>query len=130
MTDSTSITSQYAIQLLKAEGLHADKACKLYNMGDHKSAVNMLITGDVDAAIVSDHAIRQIPASMQEQIVVAYTCDQPLPGSVFMGNPQMDRTHLKQISKAILDFTNHTPDGIRLMRRIGDHGLSLVSPST
>jgi len=102
MSDVLAIVSMQGLQMLRAAGLEPEHDVTIRNMQNHSAAVNYVITGAVAAAIVSDRAIMQMPASVREQIKIAYAWDKAAaPGIVYMGSPDMPRDRLELIGKAI-----------------------------
>lgn len=129
MSDATATVSMQGLQMLREAGLIPGQDVIIKNMQNHGVAVNHVISGEVDAAIVSDRAILQMSASIQNKLVVAYTWDKgAAPGVVYLGNPNLPSTKLEQIKRAILEFAQQTPEGIKLMHDMGYNGLTPISP--
>lgn len=127
MSDATAIVSMQGLQMLQEAGLEPGSGIKIINKLNHSAAVNHVITGEVDAAIVSDRAIAQMPASIREQIKIVYVWEKgAAPGIVYMGNPDMPRKHLEQINKAIIEFARDTPEGIKMLNDMGYGGLKPI----
>ena len=127
MSDATAIVSMQGLQMLQEAGLEPERSVKIINMQNHSVAVNHVIAGEVDAAIVSDRAIAQMPASIREQIKIAYVWEKgAAPGIVYMGSPDMPRKRLEQINKAIIEFARDTPEGIKLLNEMGYGGLKPI----
>ena len=128
MSDSLAIVSMQGLQMLRAAGLEPEHDVTIRNMQNHSAAVNHVITGAVAAAIVSDRAIMQMPASVREQIKIAYAWDKAAaPGIVYMGSPDMPRDRLELIGKAIYEFARDTPEGVEMMKNMGYGGLTPMS---
>lgn len=127
MSDATAIVSMQGLQMLQEAGLEPERSVKIINMQNHSAAVNHVITGEVDAAIVSDRAIAQMPASIREQIKLAYVWEKgAAPGIVYMGSPDMPLKRLEQINKAIIEFARDTPEGVKLLNDMGYGGLKPI----
>lgn len=131
MPDALAVVSMQGLQMLREAGLEPGRGVTVKNMQNHSVAVNHVITGEVAAAIVSDRAILQMPASIRENIKTAYTWEKgAAPGIVYLGSPDMPRERLEQISKAIFEFARDTPEGSKLMNDMGYGGLIPAGPET
>lgn len=128
MPDVLAIVSMQGLQMLREAGLEPERDVTIRNMQNHSAAVNHVITGAVAAAIVSDRAIMQMPASTREQIKIAYAWDKAAaPGIVYMGSPDMPRDRLELIGKAIYEFARDTPEGVEMIKNMGYGGLTPMS---
>jgi len=124
MSDATAIVSMQGEQILREAGLKPGHDVTIKNMQNHAVAVNHVIAGEVAAAIVSDRAIQQMPASIRDKIKIIYTWDKiAAPGIVYLGSPNLPREKLEQIKIAILEFAQQSTEGIKLMNNMGYGGL-------
>ena len=129
MSDATAIVSMQGLQMLREFGLQPGRDVSIKNMQNHSAAVNYVITGEVDAAIVSDRALMQMPATIKDKVKIVYTWEQgAAPGIVYMGSPKLSGDSLKLISKSILEFVRDTPAGKKMMLDTGYGGLISVKP--
>lgn len=129
MSDATAIVSMQGLQMLRDFGLQPGRDVSIKNMQNHSAAVNYVITGEVDAAIVSDRALMQMPATIKDKVKIVYTWEQgAAPGIVYMGSPKLSGDSLKLISKSILEFVRDTPAGKKMMLDTGYGGLIPVKP--
>jgi ABC-type phosphate/phosphonate transport system substrate-binding protein len=129
MSDTLAIVSMQGLQMLRDAGLKPGIDVTIKNLPNHGAAVNHVISGDVSAAIVSDRALMQMPISIQNKIIVAYTWDKgAAPGIVYLGSPNLPREKLEQIKKAIHEFAQQSPEGIKLMNAMGYGGLASIGP--
>lgn len=129
MSDATAVVSMQGMQMLRDFGLQPGHDVTIKNLQNHSAAVNYVITGEVDAAIVSDRALMQMPASTKDQVKIVYTWEQgAAPGIVYMGNPDMPGDKLKLIKYAILEFVRDTPEGKKMMLDTGYGDLIPVKP--
>jgi len=127
MPDALAIISMQGTQMLREAGLKPVSDYILKNMQNHRVAVNFVIAGEADAAIVSDRAIMQMPDSVRTQIKIVYTWKNgEAPGVVYLGSPQLSQEKLKLIKKSILEFAQNTPDGIKQMHELGYDGLETI----
>lgn len=129
MSDATAVVSMQGLQMLREAGLEPERNVSMKNLQNHSVAVNHVIAGEVAAAIVSDRAIMQMPASVREQIKIVYTWGKgAAPGIVYLGSPDMPRDRLEKIKKTILEFAQATPEGVKLMADMGYGGLQIIGP--
>jgi len=128
MPDALAIVSMQGLQMLRDAGLKTGYDFTLKNMQNHRVAVNFVIAGEADAAIVSDRAIMQMPDSVRAQIKIVYTWKNgAAPGVVYLGSPKLSQDKLKLIKKSILEFAQNTPEGIKLMHELGYVGLESIA---
>lgn len=120
MSDATAVVSMQGLQMLRDFGLQPGRDVSIKNLQNHSAAVNYVITGEVDAAIVSDRALMQMPATIKDKVKVIYTWEQgAAPGIVYMGSPDMPSDRLKLINSTILEFVRSTPEGKKMMLDTG-----------
>lgn len=130
MSDATAVVSMQGLQMLRDFGLQPGRDVTIKNMQNHSAAVNYVITGEVDAAIVSDRALMQMPASIKDKVKIAYTWEQgAAPGIVYLGSPDMQGDKLKLINKFILEFVRDTPEGKKMMLDTGYGDLIPINPA-
>ena len=128
MSDPLAMTSMQGMQQLQEAGLLQGRDITIINMPNHSVAVNLLLAGEVSAAIVSDRAILQMPAAIKEKIKVVYTWDKSAdPGVIYLANPNLSKKLREQISAAIYDYYKNTPDGIEQINEMGYGGLVTVT---
>lgn len=130
MSDATAIVSMQGLQMLREAGLEPERNVHIKNMQNHSAAVNHVIAGEVAAAIVSNRALMQMAPAVREQIKIVYTWEKgAAPGIVYMGNPDISRDRLEKIKKTILEFSQKTPEGVKLMAEMGYGGLQNIAPA-
>lgn len=126
--DAMTITSMMGMQMLQNANLEPGRNVFIKNVPNHSAAVNHVIAGEVTAAIVSDSTLLQIPAASRDKIKTTYTWDkEAVPGIIYMGNPDIPSARLNKISNAILEFSQHTEEGSKLMKDMGYGGLKTIS---
>ncbi len=130
MSDATAVVSMQGLQMLRDFGLQPGRDVTIKNMQNHSAAVNYVITGEVDAAIVSDRVLMQMPASIKDKVKIVYTWEQgAVPGIVYLGSPDMQGDKLKLIKKFILEFVRDTPEGKKMMLDTGYGDLIPINPA-
>ncbi|HQS56978.1 MAG TPA: PhnD/SsuA/transferrin family substrate-binding protein [Gallionellaceae bacterium] len=129
MPDILAVVSMQGLQMLSEAGLVPERNVFIKNMQNHSAAVNLVITGESTAAIVSDRALLQMPPSTREKIKIAHTWEiGAAPGIVYLGSPDLPHDKLELISKAIYEFAQNTPEGKKMMKDIGYDGLIPMRP--
>lgn len=129
MSDALAIVSMQGEQMLHEAGLVPGQDVTIINLLNHAAAVNHVIAGEVSAAIVSDRALQQMPVSIQDKIIIAYTWDKVhVPGIFILGSPKLSKLKLEKIKQAIDVFANNTEEGIQLMNDFGYRGLADTNP--
>jgi phosphonate transport system substrate-binding protein len=128
MSDATALVSMQGMQLLRQAGLDTERDLSIKNMPNHSAAVNHVISGEVDAAIVSDRALMQMSQTVRNQISIAYAWEKyAAPGIVYLGSPDVPRERLELISHAIIEFAQNTAEGEKLFREMGYGGLKPIT---
>lgn len=128
MSDALAIISMQGIQLLREDGLDPMKEISILNLSNHRVAINYVITGEADAAIVSDRAIMQMPQSVRDQIDIVFIWEKSsAPGIVYLGSPLVPQELLERITRAILEFSENTSEGKLFMTQFGYGGLKPVT---
>lgn len=129
MPDILAVVSMQGLQMLSEAGLVPERNVFIKNMQNHSAAVNLVIAGEANAAIVSDRALLQMPASTREKIKIVHTWEKgAVPGIVYLGSPDLSHDKLELIRKAIYEFSQNTPQGQKLMKEIGYDGLTTIQP--
>lgn len=130
MTDATGILSMQGIQMLREAGLEDKRDISIKHMQNHSAAVNLVISGEAAAAIVSNRAYLQMAPAVKEQVKVVYTWEKgSAPGIIYMSSPDMPRKRREKIKNAILEFAQNTPEGKKLMSDLGYGGLQNIEPA-
>lgn len=128
MPDALAVVAMQGLQMLREAGLEPERDVSVKNMQNHSVAVNLVITGEVAAAIVSDRAVMQMPPSVREKIKIVQRWEKgAAPGVVYLCSPDMPRERAEQLNLAILEYSRDVPEGIELMKRLGYDGLAPIT---
>ena len=66
-----------------------------------------------------------MPATIRDKIKITFTWDKgAAPGIVYLGNSNLPPELIEQLSLAILEFAQHSPEGIAMMNNTGYEGLA------
>jgi phosphonate transport system substrate-binding protein len=123
LSDRLALVSMQAPAMLREAGLDPEHDVALRYHPNHAAAVNYMLSGEADAAIVSDRALMQMaPAVKDATRVVAVWDKGAAPGVVYLASPRLPRASREQFARAVLDFV-HTAEGRRVMERLGYGGL-------
>ncbi|TCV84327.1 phosphate/phosphite/phosphonate ABC transporter substrate-binding protein [Sulfurirhabdus autotrophica] len=127
MSDALAVVSMQGMQMLREAGLESGQDVTIKNMQNHGAAINLVIAGDVAAAIVSDRALIQLPAATQDSVKIIQTWERgAVPGIIYLGSPDLPREKIEALSQAILEYARDVPEGIALMKRLGYGGLAPI----
>ncbi len=128
MSDALAVVSMQGIQMLREAGLEPGQDVTIKNTQNHAAAINQVIAGEIPAAIISDRALLQLPATTQDSVKIVQTWEQgAAPGIIYLGSPDLPRENIEKLSQAILEYARDVPEGIALMKRLGYGGLALIS---
>ena len=119
LPDPLAVISMQARDMLREAGIDPDKDVQIRHVRNHGAAVNFVLSGESDAAIVSDRALSQMPAATREGVRVMQTWDKgAVPGVVYLASPRVPKAEVKRFSQALQDFVN-SQEGKALMQRMG-----------
>lgn len=82
----------------------------------HNAAVEAVINGHADAAIVASAPFASMPRDMREAVRVLGTMGK-LPSNVFVANPRLSREEIRRLQEALLDFAQHSDAGRAFLAR-------------
>ena len=129
MADALAVVSMQGVQILRDAKLEPGRDVFVVNLSNHSAAINYVIAGELPVAIVSDRALMQLPQKVRDKVKIVQTWERhALPGVVYLVNPGLPREQREQLSKIILEYTQHNPEGLALMKRFGYDGLKSISP--
>lgn len=128
MPDRLAVISMQGVQMLHEAGLNPERDVTIKHMQNHSAAVNLVMSGEAAAAIVSDRALLQMPEATRTAVRVLQTWDAgAAPGVVYMASPRVPAARVAKLQQAILDFVRDTEEGRELMKKLGYGGLVPVT---
>ncbi len=129
MPDPLAVVAMQGVQMLREAGLNPERDVTIKYMQNHSAAVNLVISGEAGAAIVSDRALLQMPNATRKAVRVLQTWDAgAVPGVVYLASPHVPQARVAQVNQAILEFVHDTREGRALMKDLGYGGLAPVTP--
>jgi phosphonate transport system substrate-binding protein len=124
LPDPLAIIAMQGAQMLRESGLDPVKDVNLKYLSNHGAAVNHVIAGEAAAAIVSDRALLQMPASTQAGVRVIQTWENgAAPGVVYLASPALSAKRVAGLTRTILKFVRETPEGREFIVKMGYGGL-------
>lgn len=123
MSDPLAIVSMQGMLMLREAGLSPATEVSVAHYANHLTAVNVVISGEAAAAVVSDRALHQMPAAVRNQVrqVVSWNKG-AAPGVVYLASPEVPTARRERLTQAVVKFTQ-TPEGRALMEQWGYGGL-------
>lgn len=119
LPDPLAIISMQATHLIGAAGLRPGVDVQLRHMPTHSAAVNHVLAGEAEAAIVSNRALKQMSQEVRAQVRVAQSWEQmAVPGVVYLASPAVTRARRAQLTDAILAFAR-SPKGRAVLQAWG-----------
>jgi phosphonate transport system substrate-binding protein len=119
-TDPMGIVAMQGINILESAGLDPASSVQVKHLMNHAAAVNYVISGEVDAAIISDRALSQLPEASRNGVRQLLTWDAgAAPGVVYLASPNMPAELVSAIKLAIVQFADDTEEGQALMGKLG-----------
>ena len=127
LVDSLALVTLRAEDWLHAQGLVLGRNASLEaHFTYHNAAVEAVINGNADAAIVSSAPFATMPQEMREAVRVVGTLGE-MPSNVFMANPGLSKDEITQLQAALLDFGRQSGAGPTFLARYRYKGI--VPPS-
>lgn len=117
--DPLAFVSLLGPNTLRAYGLERGKDFTLVSENNHASAMHAVLTGDADAAIVSDRAFVAAISSVKQQLKEIAVPAAGFPGVVYLANENIPGGRVDAVVAAILAFVNETPQGRQFMNSLG-----------
>lgn len=118
-TDTLSTVAMQLPQMLREADVQPDDV-RVKHLPNHTAAVNYVISGEVDAAVVSDRALLQMPEATRDAVRVVATWEPgAMPGVVYLAARDVAPELAAKVQQAIQEFARDTEDGRNLMTRFG-----------
>lgn len=119
-TDAMGVVAMQGTTMLRDAGIDPYRDIALQHLANHGVAVNFVLTGEVDAAIVSDRALKQMPENKRDALRVVHVWEQgAVPGVVYLASKDIAAEIISEVRDAILAFTRDTEAGRDLMVQFG-----------
>jgi len=123
-TDAMGLVAMQTSAMLAHAGLAPGQDTTIRYLANHGAAINHVITHDVDAAVVSDRALAQMPQPQRQAVrVVADWAPGAAPGVVYLARSDIPAEQIAEITNALIDFVTNTAEGRALMDTSGYGGL-------
>jgi phosphonate transport system substrate-binding protein len=118
-TDTMSTIAMQSAQMLREADIHPEDV-RIKHLLNHSAAVNYVVSREVEAAIVSDRALLQMPDATRDAVRVVATWEPgAAPGVVYLAARDVPREQAAKVRQAILDFVQQTEEGRNLVARFG-----------
>lgn len=119
-TDAMGVIAMQGVAMLREAGLELPRDVSLQNFANHGVAVNYVLTGEMDGAIISDRALMQMPEDKRDALRVLSVWEKgAAPGVVYLAGNDVSAETVNEVREAILEFTRDTEVGRDLMARFG-----------
>lgn len=119
-TDAMGIIAMQGAAMLRDAGLDPTRDVSLNNFANHTVAVNFVLSGEMDGAVISDRGLLQMPAIKRDALRVIHVWEQgAAPGIVYLVNKNVPSETATQVRDAIAQFTRDTEAGRALMAQFG-----------
>lgn len=117
LVDNLALVTLRAEDWLRAHGLSPNGNVSLAkNFTYHNAAVEAVINGHMDAAIVASAPFASMPQDMREAVRVLGTTGK-MPSNVFMANPKLSKEERRQLQGVLLEFARHSAAGRDFLAR-------------
>ena len=112
LVDNLALVTLQAEDWLRAHGLTPGSNAFTH----HNAAVDAVINGYADAAIVASAPFAAMSRDMREAVRVLATMGK-IPSNVFMANPRLRQEDIRQLQAVLLDFARHSNAGRDFLAR-------------
>lgn len=122
LTDKITMIAMFSLQTLRDNGLEPGKNVTVHYAVSHNSAVLDVLRGESDAAATALTILDQMPDSIKNGVRILAKTSESTP-MVFLANPQVPAQEAADLTRILLDFVDHTPEGEKFVRDLGYQGL-------
>ncbi len=127
LPDPLAMISMQALPMLREAGLDPHTDLTLRHMPNHSAAVNFVLSGEANAAIIADRLLAQMPDATRNALRIVQTWDPgAAPGIVYLANPALAPRRAEKLRNAILEFVRDTERGREMMYKMGYAGLVIA----
>jgi len=117
LVDPLALVTLRAEDWLRVQGLFLGGKVPLEaHFTYHNAAVEAVINGNADAAIVSSAPFATMPPEMREAVRVVGTLGE-MASNIFMANPGLSKDEMAQLQGALLDFGHQSGAGQHFLAR-------------
>lgn len=122
LPDRITIVAMLTLWTLRISGLEAGRDFTVRYAESHNNAVLDVLHGESSAAVVAATILDQMPEDEKSAVRVLAMTGEVTP-LVWIANPAVPPSEVSEMSRIILDFTEHTRDGAKFMKKLAWHGL-------
>ena len=122
LTDKITMIAMLGLQNLRDNGLEPGKNVTVHYAVSHNSAVLDVLRGESDAAATALTILDQMPDNVKNGVRILAKTSESTP-MVFLANPQVPAQEAADLTRILLDFVDHTPEGEKFVHDLGYQGL-------
>lgn len=120
LPERLAVVSMQGLQMLNDAGMQPVRDVQVIYTPNHTAAANFVVSGEANAAIVSDRALLQMPSATRNAIRVLQTWDAgAVPGIVFLASPHVTPERVARMTQAIIEFVRQTEPGRGFIKNLG-----------
>ena len=122
LTDPVTMIAMLGLQALRDNGLQPGKNVTVHYAVSHNSAVLDVLRGESDAAVTGAIILDQLPDSIKNGVKILAIGGETSP-MIYLANPQVPEQEAAAMTRILLDFVDHTPEGAKFVHDLGYQGL-------
>lgn len=127
VSDGLATLTVIGTRFLRDNGLRPGTDVQVRIAGSHANAMQLVLLGQAQAAVVSLTALRQVDPAVAAQLQVMRELPTALSAVVYLLSPRL--AHLTPtLAPALLQFANQQPVGRAFVQELGHQGLLPVGP--
>lgn len=120
MMDPMGIVSMQGVQMLRENHINPESDVTVQYFPNQAAEVNHVISGEMDAAIISDRALVQMPRPTREQVRVLASWEKgAAPGVVYLVSKTVSTELAARVKNAILEYVHDSDEGRVFMEQSG-----------
>ena len=126
VSDRLAALTLLGLRYLRDQGLVPGRDVRIVTSGSHANAVERLLAGDADAAVISRTAMAQLAPETVAQIAIVANLPTALSAVVYHVSPRL-APEAPLLTRAMIDFAERNPRGQTFIAELGHQGLLPVA---
>lgn len=127
LPDRITIVAMLSLQRLRESGLEAGRDYTVHYAASHNSAILAVLRGESAAAATAATILDQMPEKDKSSLRILARIGE-VPPLIILANPGVPEKEIADMTRMILDFTEHTPVGRKFVKRLAWQGLKPPTP--
>lgn len=127
LPEKVTLVAILTMQMLRENGLEPGRDIKVRYAASHNSAMLDVLRGESAAAATAATILDQMPEKDRGSFRILARTGK-VPPLVILANPGVPEKEVADMTRTLLDFTEHSPEGDKFLKRIAWQGLRPPAP--